>query len=408
MLYRKIERTGDELSILGYGCMRFPSKNGRIDEARTEQQIRYAIEQGVNYFDTAYIYNNGASETILGKIFSKGLRNKVKLATKLPIYMVNKRDDMDQFLNTQLSRLQTDFIDYYLLHNIHSRSMWERIVSLGVLEFLDATKKDGRIIHAGFSFHGDRKLFKEVVDAYAWEFCQIQYNILDEENQAGTEGLQYATDKGLGIIIMEPLRGGNLSGKVPNDVQKLWDSAPIKRSAAEWALRWIWNHPQVHVVLSGMNNEEHIKENIKTASDAYPNTLTKNELQIIEKVRDTYRRLMKVGCTGCNYCMPCPAGVNIPLCFEKYNNKYLFGIKSRLYYYVWLGGVLSKPSYASLCIECGKCEKLCPQSISIRKELKQVAGKMEGSMMKPFVWLAKKVLFMIGKLSKKKKLLRKT
>jgi predicted aldo/keto reductase-like oxidoreductase len=273
------------------------------------------------------------------------------------------------------------------------------MVSLGIFEFLDTAKQDGRIIHVGFSFHGDKKLFKEIVDAYHWEFCQIQYNILDEENQAGTEGLQYAFEKDLGIIIMEPLRGGSLSGKVPKDVQKLWDSANEKRSPAEWALRWIWNHPQVRVILSGMNVEEHIQENIKTASIAHPNSLSKSELQLVEKVRDTYRCLMKIGCTGCNYCMPCPAGVNIPQCFERYNNKYLFDVKGRFPYYMWVGGLLSKPSYASLCIECGKCEKHCPQHIPIRKELKHVSKQMEGPMMKPIVWLGRNVMSLMGKFS---------
>lgn len=402
MLFRNVEKTGDSLSVLGYGCMRFPTKNGVIDVKKTEEQIRTAISQGVNYFDTAFPYHGGASETVLGKILSNGLRDRVKIATKLPIYMVNKREDMEQFLNTQLARLQTDSIDYYLLHNVNNRNSWNRMVSLGVLDFLNDAKKDGRILHTGFSFHGDKALFKEVIDAYPWDICQIQYNILDTENQAGTEGLKYAAEKGMGVIIMEPLRGGKLAGKVPKEVENLWNQSKVKRSAAEWSLRWIWNHPEVNVVLSGMNDDEHIRENIKIAGNAAPNTLTPDELQLVDKVRETYRRLMKVGCTGCNYCMPCPAGVNIPQCFERYNNKYLFNKKGRIDYYIWVGGFTSPPSYASLCKQCGKCEKLCPQQIPIRQELKNVVRELEGPLMKPMLYLGKQGLALMGKLQRKK------
>ena len=359
MLCRKLEKTGDSLSILGYGCMRFPTRKGAIDIVKTEEQIRYAISQGVNYFDTAFPYHGGASESVLGKILSKGFRDKVKIATKLPIYMVNTREDMDQFLNIQLSRLQTNRIDYYLLHNINNKATWDKMVSLGVLDFLNAAKRDGRIVNAGFSFHGGKALFKEVVEAYPWEGCQIQYNFLDTDNQAGTEGVKYAADKGLGIIIMEPLRGGKLAGKVPKEVESLWNQSSQKRSAAEWSLRWIWNHPEIHVVLSGMNDDDHIRENIRIASDATPGSFSPEELQLVEKVRDTYRRLMKVGCTGCNYCMPCPAGVNIPQCFERYNNKYLFHQKGKFDYYLWLGGFTSPHANASLCKQYEKCEKIC-------------------------------------------------
>ncbi|MBP7177057.1 MAG: aldo/keto reductase [Thermoclostridium sp.] len=403
MLYRKIEKTGDSLSILGYGCMRFPTQNGGIDYKKADEQIRYAISQGVNYFDTAFPYHAGASETVLGKVLSNGLRDQVKIATKLPIYIVNTRKDMDEFLNTQLIRLQTDRIDYYLLHNINNKASWDKMVSLGVLEFLTTAKKDGRILHTGFSFHGSKTLFKEVVDAYSWDVCQIQYNFLDTENQAGTEGLKYAAEKGLGIIIMEPLRGGKLAGKVPSEVEKLWGQSRVKRTAAEWSFRWIWNHPEVHVVLSGMNEDEHIRENLRIASDAAPNALTLDELELVAKVRETYRRLMKVGCTGCNYCMPCPFGVNIPQCFERYNNKSLFREKGRFAYYEWLGGIISPPGYASLCKQCGKCEKLCPQQIPIRQELKNVAEVMEGPLMKPILLMAKPGFALMSKLQRKKK-----
>ncbi len=397
-----MEKTGDSLSILGYGCMRFPMQNGAIDFKKTDEQIRYAISQGVNYFDTAFPYHGGASETVLGKILSNGLREKVKIATKLPIYIVNTREDMDEFLDTQLKRLQTDRIDYYLLHNITNKNAWDKMVRLGVLDFLTAARKEGKILHTGFSFHGNKALFKEVVDAYAWDVCQIQYNILDTENQAGTEGLKYAAEKGLGIIIMEPLRGGKLAGKIPKEVEALWNQSKVKHSAAEWGFRWIWNHPEVHVVLSGMNDDGHIRENLQIAADAAPNSLTPDELHLVDKVRETYRRLMKVGCTGCNYCMPCPAGVNIPQCFERYNNRYLFHDKGRFDYYQWLGGITSPPSYASLCKQCGKCEKLCPQHISIREELKNVAGEMEGPLMKPILYLGKRGFALVAKLQRSK------
>lgn len=405
MLYRKLEKTGDSLSILGYGCMRFPTRKGAIDIVKTEEQIRYAINQGVNYFDTAFPYHGGASESVLGKVLSNGLRDKVKIATKLPIYMVNTREDMDRFLSVQLTRLQTNRIDYYLLHNINNKVTWDKMVSLGVLDFLNTAKKDGRIVNVGFSFHGDKALFKEVVDAYPWDVCQIQYNFLDTDNQAGSEGLKYAAEKGLGIIIMEPLRGGKLAGKVPKEVESLWNQSGKKRPTAEWGLRWIWNHPEIHVVLSGMNDDKHIRENIRIASDATPGSFSPEELELVDKVRDTYRSLMKVGCTGCNYCMPCPAGVNIPQCFMQYNDKYLFHQKGRLEYYMWLGGFMSLPSYASLCKQCGKCEKLCPQHIPIRIELANTAREMEGPLMKPILFIGRIGFALLGKLSRKKKTL---
>ena len=256
MLYRTVPKTGDKLSILGFGCMRYPSKGRGIDEDRAIRQIRHAIDNGVNYLDTAPVYHMGKSEPILAKALAGGYREKVKIATKLPHWFVSARADMDRILGEQLATLQTDHIDYYLVHNLSKGSL-ERLRGLGILEFLDAAKKDGRIRNAGFSYHSNIADFKEIVDAYPWEFCQIQYNYLDETSQAGTEGLQYAASKGLAVIVMEPLRGGNLAGRVPETVQKIWDTASARRSPAEWALRWVWNHPEVTVVLSGMNEEAH-------------------------------------------------------------------------------------------------------------------------------------------------------
>lgn len=390
MLYRKIKKTGDELSILGFGCMRLPQKNGksnngRIDEERATKQIRYAIDQGVNYIDTAMPYHMGGSEPFLGRALADGYRERIKLATKLPPWAVKTRQDMDNIIKVQLSKLNTDHIDYYLFHGLEKKS-WQKIKDIGAIDFLDKAKDDGRIINAGFSFHGDKDAFKEIIDAYDWDFCQIQYNFLDEHNQAGTEGLKYAAEKEIGVIIMEPLRGGNLTKKVPQSVQKIWDQAKVKRSSAEWALRWVWNHPEVTTVLSGMNEEKHIEENIKIASNAYPDSLSQEELDLIDKARDTYKNLMKVECTGCRYCMPCPSGVDIPACFEVYNNVNIFGdkLQSKIGYVWTLSG-----AYASQCKKCGKCEKACPQHLPIPKLLKDVSDEFEGVFLKPTNWLLK-------------------
>ena len=381
MLYRTVPKTGDQLSILGFGCMRYPSKNRGIDEERTIHQIRHAIDNGVNYFDTAPVYHFGKSEPILAKALRDGYREKVRIATKLPHWSVRTRADMDRILAGQLGTLETDHIDYYLLHSL-TRTSWEKLEKLGVKEFLDSTKKSRKIRNAGFSFHGDLPAFKEIVDAYDWEFCQIMFNFIDENNQAGIEGLRYAAGKNLAVMIMEPLRGGNLAGTVPAEVQKIWDQAPERRTPAEWALRWVWNHPEVTVVLSGMNNEQHIDENIRVAGTALPNALSPDDLARIDRVKETYRRLMKVGCTGCSYCMPCPAGVDIPGCFALYNARHLFP-KDRAIRFQYLahhGGLLAAASYAGLCRQCGKCERACPQHLPIRQLMKDVKGNMDGAL----------------------------
>ena len=361
--------------------MRLPSKNRGIDEERTIRQIRHAIDSGVNYFDTAPAYHFGKSEQILGKALQDGYREKVKIATKLPHWSVRERADMDRILAGQLATLKTDHIDYYLLHSLGKES-WEKLEKLGVLEFLDKAKAEGKIRNAGFSFHGTFDAFRQIVDAYDWQFCQIQYNFLDEHNQAGTAGLRYAAGKNLAVMVMEPLRGGNLAGPVPEEIQKIWDEAPVKRSPAEWGLRWVWNHPEVTVVLSGMNNEAHIDENIRTAGSALPQSLPPEDLARIDRVKETYRRLMKVGCTGCGYCMPCPAGVDIPGCFALYNAHHLFpnDRAPRFQYIGHHGGLIGDVSYAGLCRQCGKCEKACPQHLPIPRLMKDVKAEMEGMM----------------------------
>ncbi|MCP4107594.1 MAG: aldo/keto reductase, partial [Desulfobacteraceae bacterium] len=320
MLYRTIPKNNDELSILGFGCMRLPLKEGgEIDEERAARQVKTAIDQGVNYLDTAWPYHAGESENFVGRVLADGYRHKVKIATKLPSWLIKKQEDMDFYLNAQLKKLKTDAIDYYLVHNLVGY-LWDTVDKLEVKEFLNKAKADGRIVNAGFSFHGKLEDFKRIADAYPWEFCQIQYNYLDEENQAGTEGLKYAASKNLGVIIMEPLRGGNLGiPEPPPPVVEIFKQAKQQRSPVEWALRWIWNHPEVTVVLSGMNEESHVEENLAIADQAYPDSLTKDELDIVDRVSRKYHEIMKVACTGCRYCVPCPSDVDIPGCFEIYN-----------------------------------------------------------------------------------------
>jgi len=381
MLYRKIPKNGDELSILGFGCMRLPMRaDGSIDEERATIQVRSAIDHGVNYVDTAWLYHMGQSEPFVGRALADGYREKVNLATKLPSWLIESREDMDKLLNAQLERLRTDHIDYYLVHALVG-DLWDAVERLGVADFLDKAKADGRIRNAGFSFHGAGEDFNRIVDAYDWDFCQIQYNFLDEKNQAGTAGLEYAASRGLGVIIMEPLRGGNLTRTVPAAVRAIWDEAQTQRTPAEWALRWIWNHPEVTVVLSGMNEETHIQENLTLADQAYPNSLTEAELHLVKKVESTYRELMKVGCTGCRYCMPCPSGVNIPLCFEEYNNLYLVDNpeEEKFMYAARLGGAvaLGEAEFASLCVQCGQCVDRCPQQIDIPAVLESVVADLE-------------------------------
>lgn len=376
MLYRKMEKTGDELSILGFGCMRLPTKGMGIDEERAIRQIRYAVDHGMNYLDTALLYPG--SEQVLGRALADGYRERVKLATKLPHMLVTSREDMDRMLDLQLRTLKTDRIDYYLIHSLSSSEGWRKMKNLGVAEFLDTAKADGRIVNAGFSSHCGVEAFKGIVDGYGWDFCQIQYNYLDEMNQAGTEGLMYAASKGLGVVIMEPLRGGYLARDPPAEVRAVWDEADVKRTPAEWGLRWVWNHPEVTVVLSGMNDEQHIEENIRIAGEARPNSLTEKELEIVGRAAEAYRSLNRVGCTGCRYCMPCPAGVNIPGCFEAYNTE-SGTLQSKVMYQLRIGGKMdgAEPAYASLCRDCGKCVKVCPQHLPIPEHLSEVAKEYE-------------------------------
>lgn len=387
MLYRRFGKTEEQVSVLGFGCMRLPVIGGdptKIDEEKATAMLRHAIDQGVNYVDTAYPYHGtgmehpGQSEPFVGRALRDGYRQKVKLATKLPSWLVKTRADMDRFLDEQLARLETDYIDFYLVHSLNVQS-WENLKQLGISEFLDQALKDGKIKHAGFSFHDKVELFKEIVDYYDWSFCQIQYNYLDEEFQAGREGLDYAAERGLGIVIMEPLRGGKLAQNMPKPAQVAFDQAVVQRTPAEWALRWVWNHPEVGLLLSGMTTMDHVTENLKVADEAVANSLTEQEVGIIDQVKRVFKERIKVDCTACGYCMPCPMGVNIPSNFARYNDYHVFGSPDTLASHKKMYLNFIKPEFrASQCAECGKCEEHCPQAIGIIEQLKGVKELFEG------------------------------
>lgn len=393
MFTRTNIKNGDQLSILGFGCMRFPMKGRSVDEDRAIAMIRDAISKGVNYFDTAYIYHGGKSEQILGKALSGGYREKVKIATKLPHYMVSSLDGAKKIFQNQLSKLATDYIDYYLLHMLSDKAGYERMERLGVMGWLEQLKKDGVIKNLGFSFHGGKNDFAALVSAYPWDFCQIQYNYLDENNQATKDGLLRAHSLGMPVIVMEPLRGGNLADSLPPEVIGAFHDYDAQRTPVEWALRWIWNHPEVTLLLSGMSTEGQLEENVRIASAAQAGALSDEELGIFDRVKAIILEKTKVPCTGCGYCMPCPFGVNIPGCFSVYNDKYLLGKKgSRMKYFQNLGLGAKNPNFASLCTECGKCERHCPQHINIRNDLKSVKKELEGPLFKPLLAVARRVM----------------
>lgn len=371
MNYRVNPKNNDQLSALGFGCMRFSR-----DEKEVEKQIIHAIEKGVNYFDTAYIYPN--SEAVLGRVLAKGYRSRVKVATKMPPHMVKKYEDFDKVFNTQLARLQTDYIDYYLIHMLPDVTTWNRFLKLGVEKWIAEKKQKGQIINIGFSYHGGRDEFIKLINVYAWEFCLLQYNYLDENNQAGITGIKYAAQKGLPVMVMEPLRGGMLVTNLPKAVHNIWEHAYVKRSPAEWAFRWLWNQPGVTVVLSGMNSMEMLEENIRIASDARVNAFTEADFELFKQVRKILNEKIKIPCTGCNYCMPCPKGVDIPTCFSCYNDREIEGRFSAVGKYIMQTNIKNHPHNASLCVQCGLCEKHCPQHIKIREELTQVSRAMEG------------------------------
>ncbi len=375
MNYRN-DRYGNPLSILGYGCMRFPQSMGKIDMEETEKQVMAAIELGVNYFDTAYIYPG--SEAALGKILEKnGVREKVHIATKLPHYLIKSRKDMDRLFAEELKRLRTDYVDYYLMHMLTDDATWQRLRSIGMDTWLEEKKACGQIRQVGFSYHGNAETFCRLVDAWDWDFCQIQYNYMDENTQAGLRGLLHAHKKGIPVVIMEPLRGGKLVNRLPESAKKIFADYPVQRTPAQWAFRWLWNQEAVTVVLSGMNTMEMVLDNVSTASDVKIGEMTETDQEMLQDVAAAINAKMKVGCTGCGYCMPCPRGVDIPGTFAAYNRRYAEGRFAALREYVMCTALRTNVSSASQCVGCGKCEKHCPQGISIRAELQNAKKVLE-------------------------------
>ncbi len=375
MQYRK-DKKGEDISILGYGCMRFIRKGASIDIDKAEREVMEAVKAGVNYFDTAYIYPG--SEAALGEILERnGCREKIKIATKLPHYLMKSVQGAEKLFQEELRRLRTDYVDYYLMHMLGDTDTWERLERMGIQQWLQEKMSLGQIKNVGFSYHGSTAMFKKLVDAYGWDFCQIQYNYMDEHSQAGAEGLKYANAKGLPVIIMEPLRGGRLVDLLPASAKELFRKDPQGRTAAEMAFKWLYDQPEVTCVLSGMNSIEMVRENIKTASECPAGCLTEDDKALIGKVKEEILKSVKVGCTGCGYCMPCPSGVDIPGAFRCYNAAYSEGKRSGRHDYRFTA-LRKNPAGASQCIGCGKCERRCPQGIEIRKELKNVVKELEG------------------------------
>ncbi len=380
MNYR-IDKYGNQISILGFGCMRFPQTLGKINMEETEREILTAFNSGVNYYDTAYVYPG--SEAAIGEIFAKNqIREKLYIATKLPHYLIKSKEGLEKLFSEQLRRLKTDYIDYYLMHMLSDIDTWERLKTLGIIEWIENKKKSGAIRQIGFSYHGNSDMFCKLVDAYDWDFCQIQYNYMDEHSQAGRKGLNYAHEKGLPVIIMEPLRGGKLVNRLPDEAKHIFNDYPVSHTPAQWAFRWLWNQPEVTCVLSGMNSDEMVKDNINTASTVSVGELGPDEEVMLQNVVEAINSKMKVGCTGCGYCMPCPANVDIPGTFSAYNRRYSESKFWGLVDYTMCTALRKTPTSASNCIECGKCEKHCPQGIEIRKELKNARKELEGPLYK--------------------------
>ena len=376
MQYRP-DKYGNPLSVLGYGCMRFSQSVTGVNLKKTEEEILAAYEAGVNYFDTAYIYPG--SEAALGEILEKnGIRDKVNITTKLPHYMLKKPEDAEKYFAEELRRLRTDHVDYYLMHMLTDLKTWERLKALGIPEWLEEKKRSGAIRQVGFSYHGNSDTFCTLLDAYDWDLCMIQYNYLDEHAQAGVTGLRYAHEKGLPVMIMEPLRGGRLVNGLPKEAKRLFGQYPVKRSPAEWAFRWLWDQPEVTCVLSGMNSLAMVQENARAADEARAGEFGADERELIERVRKAVNAKMKVGCTGCRYCMPCPRGVDIPGAFAAYNRRYTDGWFAGEKDYFMCTALRRDATGASNCVGCGKCESHCPQGLPIRRELARVKKKMEG------------------------------
>ena len=369
MLYRN-DRSGNPLSVLGYGCMRFSRKGNGIDLEKAEKEIMAAYRAGVNYFDTTYIYPG--SEAAIGEIFERnGIREKIHIATKLPHYMIRDRRGLDKYFAEELSRLRTDYVDYYLMHHLTDLPMWENLKKIGITDWIREKKASGAIRNIGFSYHGNTDNFLQILQDYDWDFCQVQYNYLDEVSQAGVDGIRAAAAKGIPVMIMEPLRGGKLVNMLPADAGKAMEKSGRGWSPAEWGLRWLYNQPEVTVVLSGMNSLEMVWENCRIASEADAGCLTERDFAVLEKVKTAIRAKEKVGCTGCRYCMPCPKGVDIPGIFRCYNFMFTESKAQGRFQFAQTVGLTKKPAFATQCIRCGKCEQRCPQNIPIREKLRE-------------------------------------
>lgn len=375
MLYRTFNKTGEDVSLLGMGTMRLPlAEDGSIDEAEAIKMIRHSIDQGINYVDTAYMYHKGKSEELVGKALKDGYREKVLLADKMPVWLAKDEEKMKEIFDTQFERLDVDCIDMYLVHSVDG-PIWRRAQKFNLMDFLYEKQAEGKIKHIGFSFHGDLDLFKEIIDMYDWDFCQIQLNYMDKEFQAGVEGLKYAAAKGIPVIIMEPLKGGKLTDKLPASVKELWDNAPVKRTPAEWGLRWVANHPEVLCILSGMSSGEQLEENLRIMSEAEPDSLTEEELAIIDKASDEYNKLIQYSCTECRYCMPCPMKIDIPDNISYYNEWFLYEgnpkVKADFFTFTIEG------RRASACVSCKACEEKCPQHLPIAEIMAKTADLFE-------------------------------
>jgi len=376
MNYRH-DRYGNPISQLGFGCMRLKSSMGRIDMDAAEQQILAAIEGGVNYFDTAYIYPG--SEAALGEVLKKhGLRERVRIATKLPHYLIRSREGLDKLFDEELRRLRTDHVDYYLMHMLTDTDTWDRLRALGIEQWLEEKKQSGAIRQIGFSYHGNSEMFCRVLDAYDWDMCLIQYNYMDEHTQAGRRGLEYAHGKGVPVFIMEPLRGGKLVSRLPEEARQIFAHHTVQHTPAQWAFRWLYDQEEVTCVLSGMNSMAVVQDNIQTAASASAGELTQDDRDMLSRVAKAINARMKVGCTGCGYCMPCPKQVDIPGTFAAYNRKYAENRFWAFVEYVMCTALRKNSTAASNCIGCGKCEQHCPQHIAIRQELQNARRELEG------------------------------
>lgn len=391
MIYRQ-DKLGQMISQLGFGCMRFSRKGGGIDMEEAEKEILRAVELGVNYFDTAYIYPG--SEVCLGEIVAKnGIRDKIHIATKLPQYLIRNKAGIEKYFQEQLTRLKTDHIDFYLMHMLTDLDAWVKLQALGIEEWIKEKKDSGAIKQIGFSFHGNTEMFLRLLEAYDWDFCQIQYNYMDEVSQAGRKGLQAAAEKGIPIIIMEPLRGGKLVSLLPKEARSLIESDPKGRTAAELAFSWLWDQPEVTCVLSGMNSLQMLEENCRIASSVTPGCLKKDDFALIDNVRDAIETKLLVGCTGCGYCMPCPKGVDIPGTFRCYNETSTERLGTGRHEYFQAVALRKDPPFASQCVACGKCEAHCPQHLPIIAKLKEADRLLRPWYYRIAIMVARKWLF---------------